>query len=127
MTPVAGLLSDKCNTPIGQRTPWYIFGSIIVLPTWIAYFSYPTFINNLDGTPAASQHAKDLWYVIMPALCNAGWASTQIANMSIVNSITRSTKHRDVLISNRNGFTSAAFVTVLVSAIIIFNVVDDDL
>ena len=29
-TPLVGLLSDRWNSPIGKRIPWYIGGSILV-------------------------------------------------------------------------------------------------
>lgn len=45
MTPLVGILSDKFNTPCGKRTPWYIFGTLFVVPTFLGIFIYPEFIN----------------------------------------------------------------------------------
>ena len=45
MTPIVGVLSDKFNTSWGKRTPWYVFGTLLVLPTFLGIFSYPGFIN----------------------------------------------------------------------------------
>ena len=40
-TPVVGLLSDKIKTPIGSRAPWYIIGTIIVIPCFFTIFLSP--------------------------------------------------------------------------------------
>jgi len=45
MTPTVGLLSDKINTRWGKRTPWFVFGTLLVIPTFLGIFSYPSFIN----------------------------------------------------------------------------------
>jgi len=39
-TPVVGILSDKTKTKIGKRTPWYIFGTILVTFTFLPIFIY---------------------------------------------------------------------------------------
>jgi glycoside/pentoside/hexuronide:cation symporter, GPH family len=41
MTPLVGALSDRYKTRIGSRTPWYIFGTFIVLPSFFALFLGP--------------------------------------------------------------------------------------
>jgi Na+/melibiose symporter-like transporter len=42
-TPLVGLLSDKWNTRIGKRAPWYIMGTILVIPTFLGIFIDPGF------------------------------------------------------------------------------------
>lgn len=42
-TPIVGFASDKCNTRIGSRAPWYIIGTIIALPSFLGIFIYPSF------------------------------------------------------------------------------------
>lgn len=121
MTPVVGILSDKSNTRFGKRMPWYIFGIILVIPTFLGIFSYPRFINDGDVT------RKNAWYLIMPAVFNIGWASVQISHMSIVNSITMIDKRRDLLINNRNGFTSAANFVILGGALYMFSMISDQI
>lgn len=88
MTPLVGVLSDMFNTPCGKRTPWYIFGTIFVVPTFLGIFIYPSFINELilkpDGTPVTDEDGRtesvnptlrQAWYITLPALFNVGWAS----------------------------------------------------
>jgi Na+/melibiose symporter-like transporter len=87
-----------------------------VLPTFAGIFMYPTFIN--DGT--VSENVKDIWYITLPALFNVGWASVQISHMSIVNQLSNSVNKKDKLVNNRNGFTYAANIVVLSSALIVF-------
>jgi len=82
-TPLVGILSDRTNTGCGKRTPWYIFGTILVVPTFFLLF--------YDALPdTASTAAKNAYFITLPAIFNVGWASVQIANMSIVNQITYS-------------------------------------
>ncbi len=38
-TPIVGVLSDKFNSPIGQRKPWYIGGLVMVIICFIPIFS----------------------------------------------------------------------------------------
>lgn len=42
-TPICGFFSDKYDTRIGKRTPWYIIGTILVIPTFLGIFIAPTF------------------------------------------------------------------------------------
>lgn len=65
-TPVVGFLSDKTKTKIGKRTPWYIFGSIIVIPTFLGIFIKPDFGEH--------ENAEIAYYITLPALFNVGWA-----------------------------------------------------
>jgi Na+/melibiose symporter-like transporter len=60
------------------------------------------------------------FYTAMASLFNIGWASVQIANMSVVNSITYSSQNRDILVASRNTFTYIANITVLVASLILF-------
>lgn len=126
MTPLVGIFSDMFDTPCGKRTPWYIFGTLFVVPTFLGIFIYPPGITdtNADGSPENEQ-LEDAWYITLPALFNIGWASVQISNMSIVNTISKSNRMRDKLSNNRNGFTSTANITVLGLATILFLEVDD--
>lgn len=45
MTPLVGVFSDKFTTSYGKRTPWYVFGTLLVIPTFLGIFTYPKFIN----------------------------------------------------------------------------------
>ena len=46
MTPIVGFMSDKFNSPCGKRTPWYLIGTVLVIPCFLGIFSYPEFIND---------------------------------------------------------------------------------
>jgi Na+/melibiose symporter-like transporter len=63
-TPLVGFYSDKTTTKIGKRTPWYIFGAILVLPTFLAIFIYPEFGEN--------KSLQIAYYILLPALFNIG-------------------------------------------------------
>ena len=100
--------------------PWYIAGTLFVIPCFMGIFTDPTFI--LDNL---SENQRNAWYVTLPGLFNVGWASVQISHMAIVNNLSASNQKRDRLSNNRNGFTYAANITVLSFALLLFNVVSD--
>jgi Na+/melibiose symporter-like transporter len=62
------------------------------------------------------------FYMIMAMLFNVGWSSVQVANMSVVNSITYSTQKRDTLVASRNTFTNIANIAFLVTSLILFKI-----
>jgi GPH family glycoside/pentoside/hexuronide:cation symporter len=67
-TPLVGVLSDRIDTPIGKRTPWYIFGTILVAPTFFLLF--------FDVLPKdISESGKNAYFITLPAIFNVGWAS----------------------------------------------------
>jgi MFS family permease len=66
-TPIVGILSDRTNTRIGRRTPWYIFGTILVFPTFLG-----TFNSCLICTEDSSENMKFVYYLVLPALFNIG-------------------------------------------------------
>jgi len=84
-TPIVGLLSDRCKTPIGSRAPFYILGTLIVIPCFLGIFLSPFGVKLTTIT--GSQMG---YYIALASIFNVGWASVQIANMSVVNSITYS-------------------------------------
>ena len=38
-TNVVGILIDKTNTRIGKKKPWYIFGFVLVVPSFLLTFN----------------------------------------------------------------------------------------
>jgi len=112
-TPIVGQASDKCSCPAGNRNCWYYLGSALVVPAFFGlFFETPGFLS--------TQKMEDIWYITLPAIFNVGWASVQIAHMSIVNQLSYSQRRRDKMVNNRNGFTYAANITVLSMALILF-------
>lgn len=65
------------------------------------------------------------YYILFPSLFNIGWAAVQVSNMSLVPSLTCSRKKRDSLNSMRNTFTFVANLTVLFTALVFFQFIDD--
>lgn len=67
-TPTVGYLSDKLNPPCGgKRNFWYYFGFSFVNICFLGIFTNPPFLK--------TTHAKNIWYIVMPAIFNIGWAS----------------------------------------------------
>jgi Na+/melibiose symporter-like transporter len=77
MTPIVGVLSDKYDTRWGKRTPWYFFGTLLVIPTFLGIFSYPSFINTCDTKEDCEYMPtrQAIWYITMPGVFNLGWAA----------------------------------------------------
>jgi len=117
-TPLVGMASDKLNCPGGRRNFWYYFGFTFVNICFLGIFTDPPFLK--------TERARNIWYCVLPAVFNIGWASVQIAHMSIVNTLTYSQRRRDKLINYRNGFTYIASVSILVLALILFMTVSDN-
>lgn len=84
-TPIVGVLSDKIDSSIGQRKPWYIGGLILVIVCFIPIFS---------GYKPDSLGGQYAFYTIFPSVFNFGWAALQISHMSLVPSLTCSRKRR---------------------------------
>ena len=116
-TPIVGFLSDRVTCKFGNRNTWYYFGTILVAPSFLCIFFGFDFFKSETG--------KDIWYITFPAIFNVGWASVQIAHLSIVNSLSYSQRKRDQMINNRNGFTYAANIFMLAFSLILFLFVTD--
>ena len=84
-TPIVGVLSDKFDTRIGKRKPWYIVGLVLVVICFIPLFS---------GFRSESTGIEYAFYIVFPGLFNIGWAALQISHMSLVPSLTCSRKRR---------------------------------
>jgi Na+/melibiose symporter-like transporter len=121
-TPLVGLASDRIKTSIGSRAPFYIIGSIVVLPCFFGLFLSP-FNSIADKEPVPGNVLA--YYIILASVFNIGWASTQIANMSVVNTLTFSSQKRDQLVASRNTFTFFANIFVLLVALLLFIVVEN--
>ena len=70
-----GLLSDKTRTRFGSRMPYYYFGTLLVIPTFLGLFIYPDFINDKDEDGNWYAGKRDAWYITLPAVFNVGWAA----------------------------------------------------
>ena len=121
-TPLVGYLSDRFNSRIGKRTPWYIFGTILMLLNVLVYQDCYA-CNSVDEDSRLI--VEVFWYSIMIALDNMGWACIQISHMSLIPALTPSKEKKDMLISLRNAFTYIANIVTLLVAMILFNQIDD--
>lgn len=83
-TPIVGTLSDKLSCPCGKRNGWYLFGSILVIPSFLGIFANFTFVAT-NGTTF-----ENTWYCVLPAIFNIGWACVQISHLAIVNQLSYS-------------------------------------
>lgn len=77
-TPIVGLGSDACDSPIGRRKPWYIVGTVI-LGASFGFLWQPCFW--CSGGDAGWEF---IWYAFFGASYNVGWACIQIAHMSLI-------------------------------------------
>lgn len=112
-TPIVGVASDKVNCPAGKRNTWYFMGTLLVLPSFLGIFiNTPGFLTTTKS--------EDIWYCVLPAIFNVGWASVQIAHMSIVNQLSYSQRRRDRMVNLRNGFTYVANICVLSVSLVLF-------
>jgi len=99
----------------------YIFGLVLVCVCYIFIFQSCLFC---DWFHCDAQGLKMFYYILFPSLFNVGWASLQIAHMSLVPSLSSSRLRRDRLNGLRNTFTYGANFTVLLMALILFIVIE---
>lgn len=65
--PFVGFWSDKTDTKMGKRQPWYLGGSILAIPAFLAIFITPRFAeNDVDGV------GTSIYYITWPLLWNFG-------------------------------------------------------
>ena len=131
-TNLSGLLIDKTHTSIGKRTPWFIAGSILIIPSFLLTFNTWFLIHMVWGVGENSICSPDtykflvyLYFITLPALFNIGWAFVQISSMSLVVAITYDQKQRDSLISYRNSCTFGSNLLTLIMALYLFSHVWD--
>jgi Na+/melibiose symporter-like transporter len=117
-TPTVGILSDKTNTRLGKRTPWYIAGSILVSITFTLLF--------IKVIPDDSSETMVLmYYITMGALGNIGWAAVQVSHMALLPQISLNKKHKDMMNRIRTGFTFLAQTMTLIFSFLFFWLVND--
>ena len=90
-TPLVGYLSDKFNTPFGQRIPWYCIGYVIVSCTFPFIFRCVNYGRVGDL----------VYYATFAGLFNVGWAFCQISHMSLVPAVSCSKTNRVFYLSFR--------------------------
>ncbi|CAD8211174.1 unnamed protein product [Paramecium pentaurelia] len=129
-TPLVGYYSDRTNTSIGKRIPWYIGGYVVIifsfLPVWNGnlIFDWMSLRNNNLVQVSYQNQRKTIYYTVFSAIFNFGWASLQISHMCLVPSLTCSRYKRDKLNSIRNTFQFIAVLIVYVTALIFFQLVN---
>lgn len=111
------MLSDKYDTRIGKRMPYYVMGTLLVTPAFLGIFCYPEFIQ--DETKV-SKTMKHIYYITCAGVFNMGWSSVQISHLSVVNQLSMSNQQRDMLTNNRNGSNYAANIAILACAFAVF-------
>lgn len=120
-TPAVGILSDKINTPIGRRTPWYLGGTIGVIICFSLIFQKCSICKNTSN--------PELWemiyYITLPSLFNVAWASVQVAHMSLLPSISINRKNRDHMVRLRTAYTFSSQMLCLLLSFAIFYFIED--
>lgn len=122
-TPFVGIFSDNYNCFIadwskccwgyaGRRKSWYIFGFILVTTTfWILFTPFPT---TTEGGGVLSSISPVMYYAIANSLFQLGWASAQVAHMSMVPEMTPSPHERCFLNSIRYAVTVGTSIAVYI-------------
>jgi len=108
MTPTVGFLSDRfTNLPFGQRKSWHLLGSVLVV------ISFPfVFGSNFKFVDDLSKTGLVVWACSYVTLFQIGWASTQVAHLSLIPELTSDCNERDFLNTARYACTIMSSVTV---------------
>jgi len=121
VTPFVGILSDKTNTSIGQRTPWYIGGTILNLIGYTMLWEKCFFCGDDDAK------LEFVWYVIFPPIMQMGWAAVQVSHMALLPCISLNRKNKDNMSRIRTGFTFISQLIALGLSFLIFFFINDRL
>lgn len=119
-TPLVGIFSDKYNTNIGKRTPWYIGGTIGVIICFSLIFQKCDFQKTNNP-----EFYEMLYYISLPSLFNIAWASVQVSHMALLPSISINRKNRDTMVRVRTAFTFTSQLLCLFFSLIIFYLIQD--
>ena len=129
-TNLVGFMIDKTKTRIGKRTPWFLLGTCLVIPSFLLTFNTCYAWELIWGwsedvvwNTGKYKIIAYVYYITLPALFNIGWAAVQISTMSIIVSITYDQKQRDSLISYRNAWTFGSNLFTLWAALLLFEYV----
>lgn len=117
-TPTVGILSDKTNTKIGKRTPWFLGGTALVLVTFSLIF-----IRLIPED--SSDTVKLIYYCTSAGLFNFGWAAVQVAHMALLPQISLNKKNKDKMNEIRTGFTFLAQTIALCLSFFFFWLIRD--
>jgi len=120
-TPLVGILSDKINTRIGRRTPWYLGGTIGVMICFSLIFQKCTICQNTSNP----EMWEMVYYITLPSMFNVAWASVQVAHMSLLPSISINRKNRDHMVRLRTAYTFFSQMLCLLLSFAIFYFVED--
>jgi Na+/melibiose symporter-like transporter len=117
-TPTVGICSDKTETRIGKRTPWYISGTLLVAVAFTLIF-IKVIPDNTEETPTL------IYYITCASLFNIGWASVQVSHMALLPQISLNKKNKDMMNRIRTGFTFMAQTLAILISFIVFSLVKD--
>ena len=117
-TPLVGIFSDKTDSKLGKRTPWYIGGTILVVLSF-------TFIFVKLLPENSSKTLTLIYYIVFASLFNIGWASVQVSHMALVPSLSLNKKNKDLMIRIRTGFTFLAQTVALGISFLYFWLIKD--
>lgn len=115
-TPILGMLSDNCDSRLGKRVPWYIFGTVL-MPLSFFFLFQDCYIGK--GVVEA------MWYSFIAVFFNVGWATIQMAHLSLIPAITPVKEKKDFIIGIRTAFTYIANIVILTLALLLFSVMSD--
>lgn len=120
-TPLVGIFSDKYNTRIGRRTPWYLGGTVGVILCFSLIFQRCRFCSNSSNPEVYEM----IYYITLPSLFNIAWAAVQVSHMALLPSISINKKSRDYMVRLRTAFTFTSQMLCLIFSFIIFYYVTD--
>lgn len=119
-TPLVGVFSDRTETSIGKRTPWYIGGTFVVIISFTLMFQSDYVLPK--NTPS---WLETFYFIINPSIFNIGWAAVQVSHMSLLPSISLSKKKQDLMTRMRTGFTFGSQLISLLLSLFYFAIIDD--
>mmetsp|Transcript_16474 Transcript_16474/g.27221 ORF Transcript_16474/g.27221 Transcript_16474/m.27221 type:complete len:441 (-) Transcript_16474:1427-2749(-) len=114
-TPLCGYLCDSTRTRFGRRRPWLLLGCVIESIAVYALFAQRFVPRSTDV----------LYNSLLGSALNFGYASIQVAHLSLVPELSSSDQEVVLMNSVKFGFTNASSLMVFIIAAAVFHLVSD--
>ncbi|XP_076305410.1 major facilitator superfamily domain-containing protein 12-like isoform X2 [Tachypleus tridentatus] len=123
-TPFIGIQSDKQYNFLlcryGRRKIWHLIGTVLIAA------SFPFLFNKCLGCADRDQWFQFVYYGVFVTVFQIGWASNQVAHVSLITDLTPFSAERVELNAYRHAFTVISSICVYSITWVMLGVSEDD-
>lgn len=119
-TPFVGIASDNTNSMkicrYGRRKIWHLIGTVCTV------ISFPFLFIPCIGMESSDQSVQMIYYAVFIIIFQFGWASVQVAHLSLIPDLTKNPNEKTELNALRNAFTVVSSICVYSVAWVVLGV-----